>query len=207
VARLIHLTRRDLVVAAAGFEPVPQASPEWKARRPRETSTLTPWFELTPTSPWIDSRVSERGAPGVAAALQTFGGLTGPDLRAELYDSARAAQVVLGGNPIAPGTPPPSEPHGFRRQCAVRLAVAADGIEGDRQCLVLVAVHGFDGAIVQSFAGLHAIGEAAVFGEERVAVLVDVPESGELALDLWFRLCATRPSSRLGVQGIDGFLL
>jgi hypothetical protein len=207
LAKLIHVTRGKLAAAAETFDPVPEAGPQWKARRPSAGSALDPWFELTTASPWIDTRVVRSDSPGVAAALETYGGLTGPEHQAESLEPADQREVVLGGNAVAPGSPPPTAAADFRRQCAARLAFEAEGLGGERQCLVLFALRGRDGPVVQSFAGLHPIGETSVHGAERLAILVDVPVGGQLALDLWLRLAATHARSVLGVRGVQVYLL
>jgi hypothetical protein len=207
LAKLIHVTRGKLAAAAETFEPVPEAGPQWKARRPSGGTVLDPWFELTAASPWIDTRVVRSDSPGVAAALETYGGLTGPDHQAEPLEPADQREVVLGGNVVAPRTPPPTAPAEFRRQCCVRLSFEAEGLEGERQCLVLFALRGREGPIVQSFAGLHPIGETSIHGAERLAVLVDVPLGGQLELDLWLRLAASHAGAVFGVRGVQVYLL
>lgn len=179
----------------------------WKAVRPDGSgSAVAPWFSLTPRSPSVDSRVGGSDVE-LSATMATFGGITGPRATAGVVDGAEPPPVVLGGNPVAPGTP--AGPVAARpRQCTVRLRIAAEGIDGDHQCLVLAAVCGLSpDCRVQVLLGELALGEVTIGGEDRIAVLVDVPDDGRLVMELWLRLSSLDPDARLGVRGIEGHLL
>lgn len=181
--------------------------PTWKAVRPDGTGqAVAPWFSLTPRSPSVDSRIGGSDVE-LSATMATFGGLTGPRSTVGLVDGAEPPPVVLGGNPVAPGTP--AGPVAARpRQCTVRLRLAAEGIAGDHQCLLLAAVCALSpDCRVQVLLGELALGELTVHGEDRLAILVEVPDDGRLVMELWLRLCSLDPEARLGVRGIEGHLL
>lgn len=186
-------------------------APSWKPARPRtEGAGLRPWFDLTPRSPSIDSRVGANDVE-LSATLATFGGVTepgpgatGPD------DGAERPPVILGGNPVAPGTPAGPIEH-RSRQCTVRVRVSAEGLSRGRQCLLLAALaalgHPERPHYVQVLLGETVLGEDLITGDDRVGVLFDVPDDGRLALDLWLRLAASEVGARLGVWGVQGHLL
>ncbi len=185
----------------------PAADPSWKAVRPEGTGdAVVPWFSLTPRSPSIDSRIGDSDA-GLTATMATFGGMTGPRTTIGLADGADAPPVVLGGSPVPPGAP--AGPVAARpRHCSVRLRVAAGGVEGDHQLLVLVAVCALSSDCrVQVLLGELAIGELCIRAEDRIAILVDVPLEGRLLMELWLRLASLDPDARLGLRGIEGHLL
>ncbi len=181
--------------------------PTWKAVRPDGTAgAVPPWFSLSPRSPSVDSRVGGSDLE-LSATMATFGGITGPRSTVGLLDDAEPPLVVLGGNPVAPGTP--AGPVGARqRQCTVRLRMAAEGIDGDHECLVIAAVCALShDCRVQVLLGELGLGELTVVGEDRIAVLVEVPDDGRLVMELWLRLCSPDSEARLGVRGIEGHLL
>ncbi|MCX4241027.1 hypothetical protein [Paraliomyxa miuraensis] len=216
MARLLHVTAEQLVaVRAAMRAPMPDG-PSWKAARPEAPGeAVAPWFSLTPSSPSFDGRIGGRIGDRIGdadveltATMATFGGVTGPrSATAGLPDGAEPPAVVLGGNPVAPGSA--AGPTAMRsRQCAIRLRVAAEGLASDRQCLVLAAVCGLHpGSRVQVLLADHTLAELPVNGEDRLAVLLDVPADGMLRLELWLRLASHDAAARLGVRGIVGHLL
>lgn len=208
MARLLHVTAEQLVaVRPAMRAPVPDG-PAWKAARPEPTGeAVSPWFTLTPSSPSFDSRVGDTDVE-LTATMATFGGVTGPrSATAGLLDGADPPPVVLGGNPVAPGSPP--GPVALRaRQCSVRLRLASEGLAADRQCLVLAAVSGLHpGCRVQVLLAELALAELSVASEDRLAVVFDVPPDGLLRVELWLRLASHDPAARLGVRGFVGHLL
>jgi hypothetical protein len=207
VARPLYVTRTQLLAVSASMRGPATDGPTWKAVRPDASgSAVAPWFSLTPRSPSVDSRIGGSDVE-LSATLSTYGGVTGPRTTAGLVDGAEPPPVVLGGNPVAPGAPP--GPVAARsRQCAVRLRIATEGIAGEHQCLVLAAVCALcPDCRVQVLLGEVALGELTLAGEDRVAVLVDVPDDGRLVMELWLRLCSLDPDARLGVRGIEGHLL
>lgn len=211
MARPVYVSRAQLQAVSASMRGPAADGPSWKAVRPEGAgSAVAPWFSLTPRSPSVDSRVGGSDVE-LTATMATFGGITGPrstiGLGGGLVDDADAPPVVLGGNPVAPGTP--AGPVAARpRQCTVRLRIAAEGIAGDHQCLVLAAVCALSpDCRVQVLLGELALGELTVAGEDRIAVLVDVPDDGRLVMELWLRLASRDPDARLGVRGMEGHLL
>ncbi len=200
LARLIHVDRDTLARARVGFEAMPPVPDGWKVTRPRHVDGLGAWFELTPHAPFIDSRVGT-GAPGVAATLETFGGMTGP----AVPEHAAEDDVILGGGVAAAGAAAPADVEELKRQSGLRVCVVADELPGDRQCLLLLAVRGYDAPLVQIFLGRVGIEERPVHGDERLAMVLPAP--GELAVDVRVRLAGHAASSRLGVMGVQGFLL
>lgn len=185
------------------------AGASWKPARPdAPDAALAPWFSLTPRSPSVDSRVGDSDAE-LSATLATFGGVTGPRPReAGLPDGVETPPVVLGGNPVPPGTPPGPVAH-RTRQCTARLRIAAEGLGPARQCLVLAAVTALGGRDhrVQLLLGESSLGEDRVAGEERLAVLLEVPDDGTLRVELWLRLASSDVDAQLGVRGVLGHLL
>lgn len=181
--------------------------PPWKAVRPEgSAAAVPPWFSLTPRSPSVDSRIGGSDVE-LTATMATFGGITGPHATMGVTDGAEPPPVVLGGNPVAPGAP--AGPVSMRpRQCTVRLRLAAEGIEGDHQCLLLAAVCApTPDCRVQVLLGELALGEVTVATEDCIAVLVETPLDGRLVLELWLRLASASADARLGVRGIVGHLL
>ena len=186
-------------------------APSWKPARPRaEGSGLRPWFDLTPRSPSIDSRI---GADDVelSATLATYGGVTEPGPgSAGPEDGAERPPVILGGNPVAPGTPAGPIEH-RTRQCTVHVRVAAEGLSAGRQCLLMLAVAALGEPQrphwVQVLLGETMLGEDHINADDRIGVLFDLPEDGRFALDLWLRLAANEVSARLGLWGVQGHLL
>jgi hypothetical protein len=205
--RPLHISREQLLAVRSSMRSPATDGPSWKVVRPdRSGDPVAPWFSLTPRAPSIDSHIGGSDVE-LSATMATFGGITGPRSTVGLLDDAEPPPVVLGGNPVAPGTP--AGPVAARsRQSALRLRVAAEGIVGDHQCLVLAAVCGLSpDCRVQVLLGELALGELTVAGEDRIAILVDVPDDGQLLLELWLRLCSLDPDARLGVRGIEGHLL
>lgn len=207
MARPLYVSRTQLLAVSASMRGPAADGPTWKAVRPDGTGqAVAPWFSLTPRSPSVDSRVGGSDVE-LSATMATFGGITGPRTTVGLVDGAEPPPVVLGGNPVAPGTP--AGPVAARpRQCTVRLRLAAEGIAGDHQCLVLAAVCALSpDCRLQVLLGELALGELTLAGEDRLALLVEVPDDGRLVLELWLRLCSLDPDARLGVRGIEGHLL
>jgi hypothetical protein len=207
MARPLYVSRAQLLAVSASMRGPAADGPSWKVVRPEGPgSAVAPWFSLTPRSPSVDSRVGGSDVE-ITATMATFGGITGPRSTVGLVDGAEAPPVVLGGNPVAPGTP--AGPVAARtRQCTVRLRIAAEGVAGDHQCLVLAAVCALSpDCRMQVLLGELALGELTVAGEDRLAVLVDVPDDGRLVMELWLRLSSRDPEARLGVRGIEGHLL
>lgn len=201
----LYVSRAQLLAVRSSMRGPAADGPTWKAVRPDGAGDgVAPWFALTPRSPSIDSAGAE---VELTATMATFGGITGPRSTVGLVDGAEPPPVVLGGNPVAPGTP--AGPVAARsRQCSLRLRVAAEGIVGDHQCLVLVAVCGLSSDCrVQVLLGELALGELTVAAEDRVAIHVEVPDDGRLLVELWLRLASLDPEARLGVRGIEGHLL
>ena len=91
----------------------------------------------------------------------------------------------------------------------MRLRLSAEGLAPGRQCLVLVAVATMGGRDhrVQLMLGETMLGEDRVRGEDRLGVLLDVPDDGRLLLELWLRLASSDAEAHLGVRGIQGHLL
>lgn len=207
MARPLYVSRAQLLAVSASMRGPAAEGASWKAARPDGTGeAVAPWFSLTPRSPSVDSRIGGSDVE-LSATMATFGGITGPRSTAGLESGAEPPPVVLGGNPVPPGTPP--GPVAARpRQCAVRLRLAAEGIAGDHQCLVLAAVCALSpDCRVQVLLGELGLGELTVAGEDRIALLVDVPDDGRLVMELWLRLCSLDPEARLGVRGLEGHLL
>ncbi|MCA9652891.1 MAG: hypothetical protein H6712_20740 [Myxococcales bacterium] len=209
MARLHHVSRETLLALRPTMRGPVSEGPSWKASRPDALdAAIAPWFSLTPRSPSFDSRVGDSDAE-LSATMATFGGVTGPRARGEgLPEGTEPPAVVLGGNPVAPGTP--AGPVAMRpRQCSVRLRLSAEGLAPGRQCLVLVAVATMGGRDhrVQLMLGETMLGEDRVRGEDRLGVLLDVPDDGRLLLELWLRLASSDAEAHLGVRGIQGHLL
>jgi len=207
VARPLYVTHAQLLAVSASMRGPAADGPTWKAVRPDGTAgAVPPWFSLTPRSPSVDSRVGGSDVE-LSATMATFGGITGPRSTVGLLEDAEPPPVVLGGNPVAPSTP--AGPVAARqRQCTVRLRMAAEGIDGDHQCLLLVGVCALSpDCRVQVLLGELGLGELTVVGEDRIAVFVEVPDDGRLVMELWLRLCSLDPEARLGVRGIEGHLL
>lgn len=207
MARPLYVSRAQLLAVDASMRGPAADDSSWKAVRPDGTgAAVSPWFSLTPRSPSVDSRIGGSDVE-LTATLATFGGITGPRSVVGLVDGAEPPPVVLGGNPVAPGTP--AGPVAARpRQCTARLRMAVEGVDGDHQCLVLVAVCGLSpDCRVQVLLGELALGELTVAGEDRIAILVEIPDDGRLVMELWLRLCSLDPDARLGVRGIEGHLL
>jgi len=207
VARPLYVSRAQLLAVSGSMRGPAADGPTWKAVRPDGSgSAVAPWFSLTPRSPSVDSRIGGSDVE-LSATMATFGGITGPRATAGLVDGAEPPPVVLGGSPVAPGTP--AGPVAARpRQCTVRLRLAAEGIAGDHQCLLLAAVSALSpDCRVQVLLGELALGELTLAGEDRIAVLVEVPDDGRLVMELWLRLASLDPDARLGVRGMEGHLL
>lgn len=182
--------------------------PSWKAARPEAgDAALSPWFSLTPRSPSFDSRVGDSDAE-LSATMATFGGVTGPRGPAQQSEGTEPPPVVLGGNPVAPGTPAGAVA-ARPRQCTVRLRIAAEGLGAGRQCLVLAAVTALAGRDhrVQLILAETMLGEPPVHRDDRIAILFDVPDDGRLRVELWLRLASSDAAATLGVRGIQGHLL
>jgi hypothetical protein len=207
VARPLYVSRTQLLAVSASMRGPAADGPTWKAVRPEGSGeAVAPWFSLTPRSPSVDSRIGGSDVE-LSATMATFGGITGPRTVVGLVDGAEPPPVVLGGNPVAPGTPA-GLVAARSRQCAIRLRLAAEGIAGDHQCLVLAAVCALSpDCRVQVLLGELVLGELVLAGEDRLALLVEVPEDGHLVMELWLRLCSPDPDARLGVRGIEGHLL
>jgi hypothetical protein len=142
------------------------------------------------------------------AWLEVFGGSVGPG-RA-LAHSPDGIDVVVSGNPVPAGTPGPDDPTVFRRHCCLHLSVMAEQMRDDQQMLVVIPTRGLgraDDAVVQVFAGLHALGQFRVIGDDRIAIVVDAPADGTLGIEFWVRLCGEDQDAAVGFRGAQGFLL
>lgn len=203
MARLIHIGAGILIAQRNAMRPPPDTGGA-KASRPRTPAPVEPWFELSPRHPLVDSRVRE-GIEGVAASLETHGGITGPMVHAD----RDADEVVLGGIHVASGTLAPEDLSVFDRQCTARIAVAAQGLARPRECLIIAAVRGLGPprrARVQSFVGHELVGEDIVDGDDRIAALVEL-RGEDVVFDLRLRLAGPEREARLGVRGVQAFLL
>ena len=165
-------------------------------------------FPLTPRSPSIDSRVGDSDVE-LTATMATFGGITGPRVApARRTNGTEPPPVVLGGNPMPPGTPPgPALERS--RHCAVRLRLAAEGLGRGRQCLVLAAVSavGTGDHRVQILLGDTSVAEDPVGKNDRLVLLLEVPNDGRLLVELWLRLASLDIGAQLGIHGFQGHLL
>ncbi len=207
VAHLIHIDAGVLARAAANMEQPPAAVGEWMARRPQ--GPLGPWFELSPSSPAIDGRLDD--GPGVTAALECFGGVSGL-LPGPLRQLPGQGAAVLGGHPVMPGSPAETDVSKFRRQlraqCSIRLRVAIGGLAPGRQMLLLFCLYAHRQPLVQTFVGTNLVDEAALMpGEARYGILMELDDRGGRVCELWLRLAARSVATHLGVYGVQGFLL
>ena len=202
MARLLHVGANVLLAQRDCMRPPPEGGGV-KVARPRTPTTVEPWFELSPRHPLVDSRVRE-GIEGVAASLETFGGVTGPAVPTD----REAEEVVLGGHPVPGGTLAPDDLAHFDRQCTARVAVAAQGLARPRECLVVVAVRGLGerGVRVQAFVGRELVGEDLVVGDDRVAALFEL-HGEDVSFELRLRLAGPDRDSMLGIRGVLGYLL
>jgi hypothetical protein len=206
VARLIHVPAA-LVSPRVRRAAPPSSESSVRLSRPSSHGVLEPWFELTPFAAAIDSRVTPGVGVGVLAELRTFGGVTAPDLGS---NDAGQREVVLGGNTIPVHSPTPTGEAELRRQCSVQLRIHASGVSAGRQCLVIFALRGRNSqeqATVQVLAGNHLLETTTIVADDRLPLLVELHEAGDLDLELWLRLCGDPPDARLGVHGVAGFLL
>jgi len=205
MARLHHITV-DTVVAQRPRTGPATLGPTWKPSHPTPLGAIDVWFSLTPSVPSVDNLTGLDSELGVAATLETFGGVTGPTAA---RPGSEPFAAVLGGQAVAAATPAPATVDEFARHSHARLALAAQGLGAGRQCLIIAALRATgptERAAVQLFAGTQFIGEDAVHGDERIAVLIDVPENGRLALDLRLRLVGG-PATRVAILGVQGHRL
>ncbi|MGB1016495.1 MAG: hypothetical protein ACPG4T_20325 [Nannocystaceae bacterium] len=207
MAHLIHIDPAILGRAAANMEMPPTAVGEWMARRP--SGPLGPWFELSPASPAIDGRLED--GPGVTAALECFGGVSGL-LPGPLRRLPSLGAAVLGGHPVMPGSPAEHDVSKFRRQlraqCSIRLRVAASGLVPGRQMLLLICLYAHRAPVVQTFVGTTQVDEAALSpGDARYGILMELDDRGGRVCELWLRLAGRSVATHLGVYGVQGFLL
>ena len=196
---LFRVTAAALARARSTFEPSPALRPATGLARAQRTHTaVAPWFDLTPRAPQVDTRVD--GNPvGVAATLETFGGVTGPGLPAPPEPG-----VLVAGNPAAPGSEAQLSLGDLRRQCGLRLCLDAPSPDRAGACLILLRVTGSDSAFVQLYLGAVPLAEHLVTRPTSLAVLVE-PE-GPLTLDLRARLAGSARASLL-IHGAQGFTL
>jgi hypothetical protein len=203
VARLIHVGYGVLLAQRDAMRPPPDGG-GMKASRPRLPTAVEPWFELSPRHPLVDSRVRE-GIEGVAASLETFGGVTGPNIVVD----REIDEIVLGGHHVASGTLAPEDLSAFDRQCTARIAVAADGLARPRECLVVAAVRGLGAenrARVQTFVGRELVAEDFVYGDDRIAALVEL-RGDDVVFELRLRLAGPEHDAKLSIRGVHGTLL
>jgi hypothetical protein len=204
MARLIHVPTQLVVprprrAAPRGDDPAARVS------RPSGAGVLDPWFELTPFAPSVDSRVTPGVGVGVMAQLRTYGGVTAPGLGTS---DAGPREVVLGGNTAPLHAAAPSSDDELRRQCTVSLRLFASGLASGRQCLLIYALRGRDSqerASVQVLVEHHPIEATTIVGDDRLPLLIELHDGGDLDTSLWLRLCGD--GARLGVVGVAGFLL
>lgn len=207
MARLHHVSSGVLTGTTAGAS-LPTRSTGFKATPPAARVGVEPWFSLTPGSPTFDTRVSAGDAPGVAATLESWGAVTGPDV-----PHGPDAWLVLGGHAVVPGTPAPAVVDALRKHSVARIAVTSEELAGSRQILVLVSVRSLvpeGDASVQVLLGTHMVGEDAIArapaGDDRIAVLIDALPGAAVSFELSLRL-AGAASARLAVLGVAGHLL
>lgn len=205
MARLHHVAAATVLAQWPADGPS-TGGPTWKPSHPTPVGAVEPWFALTPRVPWVDNRLGTKSDAGVAATLETFGGVTGPSA---LVPGSESAPAVLGGQAVPPGTPSPPTVGEFSRYSHARIALDAEGIPTGHQCLLLVAVRALpprEVAAVQLFVGTDHIADDPITGEDRLALVVDVPDGGRLALDIRLRLVGG-PTERLAILGVAGHLL
>ena len=207
MARL-HPVRASTVLSQWPNDGPTTGGPTWKPSHPTPVGAVEPWFSLTPRVPALDNRLGTKSDTGVAATLETFGGVTGPSALVA-GSGSEAWPAVLGGQAVPPGTPAPPSVAEFSRYSHARIALEAEGIPTGRECLLLVAVRALpprEVAAVQVFVGTDHIADDPVTAEDRLALLVDVPDGGRLALDVRLRLVGG-PTERLAILGVAGHLL
>lgn len=210
MARLIHVPASTVAAAKSNLQAPSLPANRFKVSRPGRPAVVEPWFELTPQLPWVDSRVTA-GSGGVVAWLEIYGGVTRPGtLSTSTEPRTDEAEVVLAGNPVPRGTGAPDAVTGFGRSCSMRVAVLAQDVDPARQLLLIVPARGadpYERASYQTFLGLHPMTEDEVRGDDRIAVLLDVPADGKLDLEVWIRLCGTGPDDAIALAGAVGILL
>lgn len=209
VAPLHYVDREQLTALRSSMQGPHTEGLSWKVSHPDGPDAALPaWFTLTPRSPTLDSRVGGADVE-LTATLETFGGVTGPPVASpKRTGGIEPPSVVLGGNPSPLGAPPGSV-RTRQGQCTARLRLLAEGLGRGRQCLILAAVAALGSGEhrLQLVLGASVIAEDPILGEERIAVLFEVPTDGHLLLDLWLRLCSADAGARLGVRGMQGHLL
>lgn len=204
--RLHHVPLRT-VVSQTPSTRLATGGPTWKPSHPVPRGAIEPWFSLTPRGSAVDNRTVGAADEGVAATLETFGSVTGPS--ATFSGAGEAWPAVLGGQPVAPGTPGPTAEAEFLRHSHACVALDADGLGQGRQCLLLVAVRAVgptERAAVQVFVGTEFVAEDQIHQEERIAVLVDIADNGRLRIDLRLRLVGGY-DARLALLGVTGHRL
>lgn len=211
MARLIHIAA-SLVSANPSTPRVSETDTGARVNRPRSLDVVTPWFQLSPSAPNVDSRVSPGVGVSVVAALRVFGAMLGPDVRGGGGpESAESREMVLGGNPSPMGATPPLDAREFARGCSVGVSLHASGVPAHAQCLLLFGLRGRgpdERAMVDVFAGVVPVGTASIVGDDQLPLLVDVPNGGSaVGFDVWLRLTGDSGSAALGVRGVAGFLL
>jgi hypothetical protein len=174
---------------------------------------LTPQFSISALNPSA-SGYSGAGNPYLYGSLYSYGGMTGPYSPNRLDAQHSNDELIIGYDPFDPADENDITNYGdgILRRSAYRLDVGAYGVRADHQFLFVFGLTNplnlSHPAVAQFFVGTEWVRSDPIDDPtETVALLVDSPGDGTAALNIFVRLAAQSPSARIGLTGIEAFIL
>ena len=173
---------------------------------------LAPQFSISAVNP-SESGYSGSGNPYLAGYLSSYGGYTSYFPPYRLGDQYTNDELIIGYDPVDPTgeNDITSYYDDVYRRSAFRLFVQAYDVRADHQFLFVFGLTNpltYYPAVAQFFIGAEWVRSDPIDDPtETVALLVDSPGDGTAALNIFVRLAAQSPSARIGLTGIEAFIL
>ena len=173
---------------------------------------LTPEFSISAVNP-SESGYSGSGIPYLYGALYSYGGYTSASYGYRLGDQHSNDELIIGYDPVDPADESDltSVLDGINRRSAYLLYLYAGSVRADNQFLLIFGLtnpYTTYPAVAQFFVGTEWVRSDPIDDStETVALLVDSPGDGNSTLTIYVRLAANSPYGRIGLTGIEGFLL
>lgn len=174
---------------------------------------LTAQFSISAANP-SGHGYSGAGNPYLFGGLLSYGGYTSLGTRYRLGDQYSNDELIIGFDPVdlADESDITNYIDDLYRRNTYRLLVGAYDVRADHQFLFVFGftnpAAGIFPAGVQFFVGAEWVQSEPIDDDvETVALLVDSPGDGFTSFDIFIRLAAEAPYARIGLTGIEGFLL
>jgi len=173
---------------------------------------LVPEFSVSAVNPYV-SGYSGSGTPYLSGYLLSYGGFTSYYSPYSIDAQHSGDELIIGYDPVDPADESDLASYNddVYRRCVFRLVVGADDVRADHQFLFVFGFTNpvtFYPAVAQFFVGTEWIRSDPIDDPtETVALLVDSPGDGSTFLNIFVRLAAESQYARIGLTGIEGFIL